>query len=403
MGEDVTFNVRGLGQPLPGFTEPEVSDNLAKLLKTTPEKALKFVQTRGMLRRGLTETQAQRYQQRLQGAGLAVDIERIASAATPAGLTLEPVATEPSSDEVVSPPAAAPAAQTLALEPLGDSAPDANQSNPASTQTTAAIDAADTDIPQGQLACPKCGAVQPQSDQCISCGVFFHKLQTTDAIEVPGKAASDTEADAEELEAAPAGFDLRAMGAAAVVALLGAWAWQLIAVGFETEWGVVAWAIGGAVGFAAASLGANGNLPGVVCAALVLLAILGGKYMATHTFFEQSSRELYELEISEAQAYIEEVRDEQSMRNYIVTKGYAYTDDPSEISAAELADFRVDFVPNLVAMGRNPPSYENWRETDADDVITLVAVVYTLFSLRWMDLLFLFLGMGTAFRLARGD
>jgi phosphate/sulfate permease len=69
-----------------------------------------------------------------------------------------------------------------------------------------------------------------------------------------------------------------------VAAIVGAFVWQLIAVAFGYELGLVAWGIGGAVGMAAAMAGGRGTGIGIVCSLLALMAIFGGKHMTMASY-----------------------------------------------------------------------------------------------------------------------
>lgn len=74
--------------------------------------------------------------------------------------------------------------------------------------------------------------------------------------------------------------------------------------------------------------------------------------------------------------------------------------DAAGVNRAELAEFREYVEPNLRAIAENPPDFEEWQERNSASLgdISPWAMMREDFGL--LDILFIFLGVGTAFRLA---
>jgi hypothetical protein len=206
-----------------------------------------------------------------------------------------------------------------------------------------------------------------------------------------------------------------ALGAAAVAALVGALVWMLIAVGFGYELGIVAWGIGGAVGFAAAILGGRGKVSGGVCGALALAAILGGKLLAMGSIQSTLADVMADEELwnAETQAYFEELRtdaklygslgsDEYALRRFIVDRGYSEAESVDEVTAEDLSFFREYEAPSLNWIASNNPSYEEWQSHTMQAITEISTLDLVISELGALDLIFLLLGIGTAFRLGSG-
>jgi hypothetical protein len=84
----------------------------------------------------------------------------------------------------------------------------------------------------------------------------------------------------------------------------------------------------------------------------------------------------------------------------MVERGYTYATNPANISDAELADFREYVEPELRYMAENPPDIEEWQESNAELLGELSPWSMMLEDFGILDIIFMFLGIGTAFRLA---
>jgi len=270
----------------------------------------------------------------------------------------------------------------------------------------------------GPFACPKCGREQARSNQCVACGVFFHKLPPS-AADIEELPSAEPVADADPTSEDTADGDRedslqpRALAAASIAALVGALIWYFVAVGFEREFGLIAWAIGGGVGFAAAALGSHGRNAGIACALLVIASILGGKYLAIDTFKEQLVQAVMGVESEELRAFYDEemadaaaiggVSDEASLRRYMVDHEYTQAYDPADVTQAELDEFNEYSRPRLDHFAVAPPTFKDWSEGLVEQFGDLSTGAMLMDSFGLLDILFLFFGVGTAFRLGSGQ
>ncbi|MCP4589662.1 MAG: hypothetical protein GY842_02865, partial [bacterium] len=99
---------------------------------------------------------------------------------------------------------------------------------------------------------------------------------------------------------------VRAIIGAAAAAVLGAVVWAVITSATGYEVGIVAWGIGLAVGIGAKAFGGEGQVLGVVCAALALGSIFVGKVVAVQHVTEGQISGLMEAALDES--FYEEVR-----------------------------------------------------------------------------------------------
>ena len=277
------------------------------------------------------------------------------------------------------------------------------------------------------IECPNCGHVQAKSEQCESCGVWFHKFESPAATAqpvsapqaMPAAAAAAVQADETAVETVTydsasekSALSPAAIVAAAVAALVGAWIWRFVAVNFEYEFGLIAWGIGGAVGFAAAAAGSRGVQAGVVCAVLALGAIVVGKYWAYSAFVDQFQAALVEVsefddeiydyfeeEMEDARLLVNGSGSDVFIRRFMVERGYTDATNPADVSAEELADFREYVEPELRAMAASEPDFEEWQTSSVEALDEISPWAMMLADFGILDIIFAFLGIGTAFRL----
>ncbi|MEM9303944.1 MAG: hypothetical protein AAGE01_17650 [Pseudomonadota bacterium] len=399
MSQYVTFKLISMGVAS-GHAAEEVAVRLSKALKLPPEKAQALTRGNVTLKRGLTKANAEDYQRKLATLGLTTHVERVAPPRPSSGMALE-------------------------LEPLGDEPEPEPEPGPEPTEAPETPETPETpEEAATTITCPKCGHVQPKAEQCEACGVFFHKLAPNppEAGRVTGGAGAEPIAgppaddrgdddDEDDDERAPTEQPLqpKALAGAAAVALLGALVWRFIATAFGLELGALAWAIGGAVGFTAASLGSEGRASGVACAILVLLSIVFGKYMTVDEVKDQVADlfmgidqtelvALYDEEMADAEAFAS-VSDEASLRGFMVERDYTDRVDPATIPAADVAAFEAETRPRLLQLRFAQPSYEQWLQGLMGEFSDISSFEILQESFGLFDIIFLVLGMTTAFRL----
>lgn len=206
-------------------------------------------------------------------------------------------------------------------------------------------------------------------------------------------------------------MDIKPMVGAAVGALIGAVIWAGITIVTGYEVGIVAWGIGGLVGFCAAMLGGRGTVIGVPCALLALASIFAGKMYAVEWSIEA------ELDAYIAESYspegFEEVKQEASLfamlsedeyPEFMLEYGYTIATDVDAITPEEMGEFNIWIVPAIHEFNSDTPSYENWRETGVADTRAVVEEEISMAGmviddLTPIDLIFAFLGIGTAYQL----
>ena len=111
-----------------------------------------------------------------------------------------------------------------------------------------------------------------------------------------------------------------------------------------------------------------------------------------HAYFEE--------EMEDARLIVSGSGSDIFIRRFMVDRGYTYATDPTRVSKAELADFREYVEPELRDMAQNPPDFEEWQASSVEslDEFSPWAMMREDFGI--LDILFAFLGIGTAFRLA---
>ncbi|MDJ0907267.1 MAG: hypothetical protein QNI96_14700 [Woeseiaceae bacterium] len=375
------YRVVTTGRILDGFTLDDVRKHLVSVLRLQPAQAERFFDRPRVLKKGVSWAGADKLCGQLAQLGVAAEIQSPAP----------PVAPQPAAPEPV-------------LELVQDEA-DAS-SNP------------------GTVECPNCQHKQPKAEQCESCGIWFHKFEPSaettmqpasvpKAVPVAAVQAEESEVVSSDVVTEEGALSPVAIAAAAGAALLGALVWKFVAVAFGYELGLIAWGIGGAVGFAAAAAGSRGMQAGVVCAVLAFGSIMVGKYWAYSEFvdeFQQAMSGAMEYEDEMVDYFEEEMEDARLLvagsgtdlfiRRFMVDRGYTYATNPRNVTDAELADFREYVEPELRYMAENPPDIDEWQESNAEllDEFSPWAMMRENFGI--LDILFIFLGIGTAFRLA---
>jgi hypothetical protein len=379
------YRVVTTGQILGGFDPGDVRKRLISVLRLEPTQAEHFFDKPRVLKKGVTWASADKLCSQLAQLGVAAEIQSVAAS----------VASQPVKPRVE------PALELVQDEASAGASPE-----------------------QGTLECPNCQRVQARSEQCESCGIWFHKFESspvptqpaTVSTAMPAAAiqAGDSMVAPSEVDVAPKESSLNpaAIAAAAVAALVGAWLWSFVAVTFEYEFGLIAWGIGGAVGFAAASAGSRGMQAGIICAVLAFGSIVAGKYWAYSAIVDQYQEAFtvameaddemfayYEEEMEDARLFVDGSGSDIFIRRFMVERGYTYAADAASVGRDELAEFREYVAPELRSIAMDPPGFEEWQTRSSESLaeISPWAIMREEFGL--LDIVFAFLGIGTAFRL----
>jgi len=376
MTDSATYSVITSGELLKGFEPAQVIEAFSALFKVTPEKAGILMKDRRVIKKQIDLKSAELYKSKLEGIGLAVTLEEHV------------------------PPAAA--GMSLSLAPTDDE-----------IQAESAAEISSGTTKPDTITCPKCNSEQSATvKQCEGCGVFMHKVLDLD-VESSSPQTEHASAAHEESEISEEeGLTGKSLAAGVAVAVAGALIWNLIATVFGYEIGLLAWAIGGIVGFAVTATGSNGLNAGIACGVLALVAILGGKYMIYSGFKDDitdaiaGSRDemqyLYDDEMKAADAYSDVINDS-TLRQFMVNNGYSEYSDTDDITEEEIEYFQDNFAPRFSSYTYGLPTFEEWYQStiidNLDDISTIDMIKEDFTP---VDFVFLLLGVATAFRLGRG-
>ena len=390
MADSTTYNVVMNGGIHTDYELESVIDAFAELFKMTPVEANTIVGYKRVVKKDLDLKFAELYKQKLTSIGLEIDLVKN-----------EPETTKPNKSIKSK-----PKPQGLALESIQEEKQETDKPSPSSLSNV--------------MICPKCNLEQSKAEQCAGCGVFMHKVQKnlTEDTSSTFTSARQEQVEQEEFYSDSNSTPLKMFMVPVVVAIFGALLWGFIAVNFGYEYSFVAWLIGGAVGFSAAMVGAQGQTSAIMCGALVLLAIIAGKTMAISSFqtdmldaLEDSAQiegfdlhELYDEQLSDAKQFSNVAANEDGLREFMVTYGYSNFYEKDSVTDEEIAYFNEYEKPLLEQMVYNPPGFEEWKDkTLTSRIEDISAFDLVIESLGLIDLLFIFFGVGTAFKLAYGE
>jgi len=322
-----SYDVVSLGKVIEGFDSADVKSKVVTLFNIQSSKAEQFISKPRVIKKDVSGKQAKLYKSKLESIGLTVTIKRVS----------------PQSDEKK------PGLGDLSLMPTDDHTSEVEQS-------TSPEDHSD-------VTCPKCQLKQVKSNQCIGCGIYFHKAgiggtESEAAVQAEpsivrkagaGREQNAFKATSEEDVKSHESLNINAMAAAGAAAVAGMIVWKLITVWTGYELALIAWGIGGAVGSAAAYFGSRGNMAGVVCGLFALCAIFGGKYMATSAMIddwndifldEDFLMTLYEENKYMSEDYLSIDKGYHSVREFIFDSGYSDADSAETVTNKEFKFFK---------------------------------------------------------------
>ncbi len=388
MSDLSTYTVITTGQLHENFGLEDVKESFAKLFKTTPEKASKYVGVQKILKKDMDLNKAQALKARLEQIGMVVALKEYK--------------------------AKSPAMNELSIE----------EKAPVKSENI--------------MTCPKCDLRQEKAEQCSGCGVYVQKLlgggpndtgvgqstiigQTT-IMKKPDLSTKDkgkAGPNASIITTGPGiedAFKFPGIAAAAVVALLGALLWKYIAVWFGYEFGIIAWGIGLAIGIAAITFESKGMATGIICAVLALFSIIGGKYMAMQSFQaswsedifaaiegqEEEYKKYYAQDLKAAAAFGNGVESKEELIQFLNDHGYKEIYGVEEIGEYELQDFNEYVVPHLKQISENNPTFEEWLGGTEESIKDLSTTALMLSDFGILGFVFLGLGVFSAFRMGLG-
>lgn len=194
----------------------------------------------------------------------------------------------------------------------------------------------------------------------------------------------------------------RAIGLAGLAAVVGAVVWALLIIYAQREHGVIAWGIGGLIGFAIVKAGGYGQTLCIAGASLAVLSIAAGKQIS------------YQVSVSQAiDESLERIGSQYDVTKVDARDWAALGDSPSDDAVEQFAldhDFDVDsaeemrteFGPDLVKFAKEQPTREQWIEQQREVVEEVFAEEYTFLDylkedFSPIDILFAVLGLATAY------
>jgi hypothetical protein len=200
-----------------------------------------------------------------------------------------------------------------------------------------------------------------------------------------------------------------AVGGAFVAMLV----WFFIIKLTNYEIGIIAWGVGIVVGVGCRTLGGGySQLLGVIAGACALVAIVGGEYLATKSAFDEFvggfGGQAYEAQMDYAKQVVAADKDDSELRRIIAENQSEEDEDesvkPADISDADLQKFRREELPKMVAFVGGTPTQEQFERDFRREMNSTKMKAFILKeSVSLWTLLWLFLGVGSAYRLGTGE
>lgn len=363
MNINTMYNIIYQGDIHAGFDMPDVERNFATLVKISEAKSATVLMVPCRLKKGVTYDEACAYKNKLEQIGLRIQLQ-----------------VDKGSEQL------------------------------------APLDAKLTGERVHPMVCPKCQFEQVYAEKCQQCGVYINNAHS--ALISPPKtdnppAQTVVQADLSKIENST--INIKALLGIGFAAVVGALLWYFVAVTFDYELGLLAWGIGGMVGYAAVMLGGRGEMCAIMCGGFALLSIVGGKYLAVQgwqyqikqeilaTYQGDDMRPIYDREMENAKRFKTAVVDDNSQREFIVANGYVVVQDTSELTQEDIDFFNRVTAPRLDKMAAGKYSFNDWGYAlyrQAAEGLSVSEVVG--YSFGWVDFIFIFLGVGTAYQLGRG-
>jgi hypothetical protein len=204
-------------------------------------------------------------------------------------------------------------------------------------------------------------------------------------------------------------LSLGVLGAAAG-GLVGMIAWYLLIKFTGFAIGYAAWGVGVLAGLGARALAGNGSKSlGMVAGVCAFVAVIGGQYLAVKSqidgYMATYIEGAYDKQINFAQAALKAGSDEE-LRTLLVQQAAddGQGADPSTITSEKIAEFRQQTIPKLESLVKGKPSREEFA-TNFRAALNSLALQGRVLkeSIGLFTLLWLFLGVSSAYRIAAGS
>ncbi len=413
------------GELNPDCKLEDATRSFSKLFNISTGQAAAIVGQRKIIKTNLAYNDARYYQQNIAATGVAAAIEQSSASDAPRSAAahetvVRQIDSAPQRDTATSPhdhssaTATPPPAQQTMISNIDNLPPAANDA------------AASAGM---QMVCFKCNHLQPRNQHCANCGHYIKPAATQTVITEtaiaqnttlsPTAAQDDDSVEPEQDNNEDDVFSISALPVPVAAAIAGALLWKYIAVTTGYEYGVIAWGIGGAIGFAAALAGLRGTKTGMVCGLLVALSMFGGKYMVYSSMPgseiqawldilpEDAMNELradHQEYLDDAELFAAIPHTDHSVKQFMVNRAYTEAERARDVSEEDLLWFREQWQDSLINLNVEKPDFNTWLEREYtgesnDDYSPVNALAE---DLDGKDGLFLFFGIATAFRLVRG-
>lgn len=263
----------------------------------------------------------------------------------------------------------------------------------------------------GARICRACGGpVEPDAEACAACG----RREPSGGAQAPdggvgaGADGAQAEAAAPFEEERPRIALGALFGAAGAVGAMAAWSAIIYFTGYEI--GFAAWGVGAVIGFATLVGVRRGDaVMGVMAGALAVLAIVGGQVLVVRTHLDRMIHGEAELAYASQREFARKAvsaQDENQCR-FVIAEMNSEEDiapNPGSVTREELETFRVETQPAMKRFLDGTPSREECVGEIADVIRGNVEFMDVLKeSVSAWTVLWLFLGVGTAFRIASSE
>ncbi len=198
---------------------------------------------------------------------------------------------------------------------------------------------------------------------------------------------------------------------AAGAALIGMLVWYGIIVATNYEIGIIAWAVGGLTGFGCRVLGGGYSQKlGIIAGACAFVAIVGGEFLATRSAFNGFVTKMMEGAYDEQLAYAVEaskLETDAQIKEFLAKHNSEEGETPlaaDSVSDDEVKEFRQEELPKMKDFAKGKPSRAEFeREIRGNFNSAEMQGLILKESVSLWTILFLFLGVGSAYRLGVGE
>ena len=197
---------------------------------------------------------------------------------------------------------------------------------------------------------------------------------------------------------------------AMVGGFLGMLGWYFLIKATGVEIGYAAWGVGVLAGIGARILGHSGsNVLGVSAGVCALVAIVGGQFLAAKSsvneIFDQAAKGAYESQLAYAKDALRAIPtgSDAEIQAFLAKEAAKEGGEAERITEAEIQEFRLKELPKLreLASGKRgardfDKEMQKVKESLVGDLLILKESL-SLFTLLWI-----FLGVGSAYKIASG-